>query len=195
MIGADGLGVAVSGAGDVNRDGLADWVVGANRADAQAGRAYVLFGWDTNASLDPRRQVIVGSPASDILDYAGGPLTSVEGGNGRDTLHLRSQDLTLDLRGLAPRVRSIEVIDLSGCGNNTLRLSDANVRRLPQSRTDAPAFMAKALTVLGDPGDRVELDLQGYQRQPDSSGRQVYRKLGASYGIEVSSSVSVVPPT
>ena len=40
-------GYSVAGAGDVNGDGLADIVVGANLADGEeddAGRAYVVFG-------------------------------------------------------------------------------------------------------------------------------------------------------
>jgi hypothetical protein len=43
----DDSGFSVSGAGDVNADGLADVIVGARRADAngdQSGRSYVVFG-------------------------------------------------------------------------------------------------------------------------------------------------------
>ena len=43
----DGLGISVSGAGDINGDGYADIIVGANRADdggQDAGEAYVIFG-------------------------------------------------------------------------------------------------------------------------------------------------------
>ena len=45
---ADGSGVSVSGAGDINGDGIADLVVGADRADLDgkinAGQSYVIFG-------------------------------------------------------------------------------------------------------------------------------------------------------
>ncbi len=40
----DGLGESVAGAGDVDGDGLADLVIGAPTANADAGRAYVIFG-------------------------------------------------------------------------------------------------------------------------------------------------------
>lgn len=40
----DGLGESVAAAGDVDGDGLADLIVGAPTANADAGRAYVIFG-------------------------------------------------------------------------------------------------------------------------------------------------------
>ena len=40
----DGLGFSVSGAGDINGDGVGDLIVGANNAANGAGRAYVIFG-------------------------------------------------------------------------------------------------------------------------------------------------------
>lgn len=54
----DALGNAVSGAGDVNGDGLADVIVGASEAGdcaysfCQRGRAYVIFGKPDNQSVD-----------------------------------------------------------------------------------------------------------------------------------------------
>ncbi len=40
----DGSGVSVSGAGDINHDGIDDLVVGASNADSFAGKAYAFFG-------------------------------------------------------------------------------------------------------------------------------------------------------
>ncbi|MEM9532351.1 MAG: hypothetical protein AAGA23_15655 [Pseudomonadota bacterium] len=58
----DSLGISVSGAGDVNGDGLADIIVGAVGADrdtfSYAGAAYVVFGKPGNA------QVLAGDPAT-----------------------------------------------------------------------------------------------------------------------------------
>ena len=49
-------GVSVSGAGDVNGDGLADYIIGANLANPDgrllAGSAYVLFGSVSPAAID-----------------------------------------------------------------------------------------------------------------------------------------------
>jgi hypothetical protein len=52
----DRSGISVSGAGDVNGDGLADVIVGADYADpggdGQAGESYVVFGKADNGSVD-----------------------------------------------------------------------------------------------------------------------------------------------
>jgi Ca2+-binding RTX toxin-like protein len=40
----DGLGLAVSAAGDINNDGIADLIVGARQGEASSGLSYVVFG-------------------------------------------------------------------------------------------------------------------------------------------------------
>lgn len=92
----------------------------------------------------------------------------------------------LDLTAAVPRVESIETIDLRGNGAQTVRLDDRAIRRLPASRAGVPAPLAKALIVLGDADDRLELDLAGFERIADNAGRLVYRKSGAFYGVELS---------
>jgi hypothetical protein len=55
----DYSGFSVSGAGDVNGDGIDDLIIGADRADpngnSDAGESYVIFGRDLNASLEALR--------------------------------------------------------------------------------------------------------------------------------------------
>ncbi len=127
----DRAGISVSGAGDVNGDGFADLIVGANRADVtksegdtrdDAGEAYVLFGGP--AGLSTEAAAVLGTDGNDVLNADGAAtvvlagagddvlnidgfgatdLLRFDGGSGTDTLRLANTDigLSLDLRTLA----------------------------------------------------------------------------------------------
>ena len=79
----DNAGVSVAGAGDVNRDGFADLIVGARGADpngSDSGASYVIYGRATG-SLDR-----AGTDGNDIL--GGGDWDdTLSGLGGRDTIH------------------------------------------------------------------------------------------------------------
>jgi len=79
--GYDSAGIGVSGAGDVNGDGLADLLVGARGADpagrTYAGESYVVFGKSDTATVDLRKVkkgqggfVILGADAYDLSGEA-----------------------------------------------------------------------------------------------------------------------------
>ncbi|EJM99159.1 hypothetical protein PMI40_03765 [Herbaspirillum sp. YR522] len=87
--------------------------------------------------------------------------TGVHGGGGIDTLKLTGANQTLDLAGLTglpttAKISSIEKIDLTGTGNNTLKLSLNDVLNLG----GRDLFVADGKTqfmVNGNAGDKVEL--------------------------------------
>ena len=74
----DGSGYSVSGAGDINGDGIADLVVGAPGASGSAGSTYVIFGstspWNSPISLSSLNGsngfVLIGENANDGSGYS-----------------------------------------------------------------------------------------------------------------------------
>ncbi|MCF3194467.1 Ig-like domain-containing protein [Pseudomonas bubulae] len=89
-----------------------------------------------------------------LLDPAG---SGIHGGGGIDTLKLTGQNQILDLTNLGQKLESIEVIDLMGNGNNTLKLSLTDV--LEQG--GASLFTNDGhiqMMVKGNAGDAVILD-------------------------------------
>ncbi|TYP78771.1 FG-GAP repeat protein, partial [Maritimibacter alkaliphilus HTCC2654] len=90
--GGDNFGIAAAAASDVNGDGLADIMIGANLNDdiaASSGKAYIVYGRgpsspvDRSGSADPN--TLLGSPFGDILNGLGGE-DDLQGGDGDDTL-------------------------------------------------------------------------------------------------------------
>jgi hypothetical protein len=193
----DAAGVASATGGDIDGDGLDDVLVGAllhRLARPLAGGVYVAFGWDMSGALANRHEVLQGTPFEDYLVLPRLPVVKVRGGNGRDTLVIDGHGLDIDLAGESARFRSIEVIDLRGDGANTLRLDDAAVRRIPKNHAGFAFGLAHTLTVLGDPDDRLQMDLSGYDVINGTEGRAVYARVGAFYGLEVSQVLPIVAP-
>ena len=80
----------------------------------------------------------------------------IQGNGGIDTLKLTKADQVLDLTALAGKLTSVEVIDITGTGNNTLTLSLAEV--LENGTVDQ--FVANGrvqMMVKGNAGDAVSL--------------------------------------
>jgi hypothetical protein len=186
-------GAPVSSVGDANGDGLDDWIIGSTNTNSVNG-AYILYGWDTSQNLAGRATALHGVRGGEPLVFDGRPLISATGSSQQDVLAFTGAGLTLDLGALTPRLSSIEEIDLTGNGDNTLVLTDAAIRRIPDTRVGAPATLGKTLIVVGDPGDRVIFDRSGYGDLASNAGRAVLGKTGAFYGLEITSTDMIVAP-
>ena len=84
----DRLGISVSGAGDVNGDGLADLILGAHYAapggDNRAGESYVVFGKASSSPIDldnlgSRGFIISGIDANDLSGFSAAGAGDVNG--------------------------------------------------------------------------------------------------------------------
>jgi hypothetical protein len=220
---ADWTGTSVAGAADINGDGLDDMVVGApgdfysddpRRPLPDVGRVFALFGRERNGleQVAGPRAVLIGGSSDDVLSYDGvAKRGRINGGHGRDTLRIAGATTVLldtvqegalmlgesgeqQRTTYVLRATSVEVIDLTSAGATDLRLDDAAVRRIPQSRRGLPFGLAKTLTVLGGAEDRLLMDLSGYELAGENEGRQVYRRSDAFYGLEVSPELPVSAP-
>ncbi|VWD54796.1 hemolysin-type calcium-binding region [Burkholderia lata] len=80
----------------------------------------------------------------------------LNGGDGIDTMKLTGTDQMLDLRLLNGKLESIEVIDITGTGDNTLKLSLGDVLELGEKDLFVNDGKTQMM-VKGDVGDAVQL--------------------------------------
>lgn len=127
------------------------------------------FGISEIGAFDPREQVIEGGSdvyyggdidnifsVADINDLAG-ISAGIKAGAGTDTLMLTGADQTLDLSAIAGKLESIEIIDITGTGNNTLNLSLGDVLEQGEFSLFTEDETVQMI-VKGNTGDVVNLD-------------------------------------
>ncbi|CRL51644.1 Ig-like domain-containing protein [Pseudomonas sp. URMO17WK12:I11] len=85
-----------------------------------------------------------------------GQIDRIDGNRGVDALNLLGTDQVLDLSAVVGRLSSIEVIDLTGTGNNTVKVSLGDVLELGNHRAFTSDDTAQ-LAVKGNTGDVVLL--------------------------------------
>ncbi len=217
----DYAGLSVSSAGDINGDGFDDLIVGARDGDdggANAGEGYVIFGGAFGASAVPvtltgtaAANRLIGSTGNDMLAGGGGAdslrggagndvlavsdltFRSVDGGTGTDTLRLDGSGLSLNLTSVATNViDSIEQIDLTGTGNNSLTLSRLSVLGVTEERSGGTTI----LSVLGNAGDSVNFSDSGwvYQGSAVSDGISYERYSNGTVEVRLEPAISVNIP-
>ncbi|AFZ31777.1 FG-GAP repeat protein [Gloeocapsa sp. PCC 7428] len=137
--------------GKVTRQGTAgnDLLLGTNNDDILVGG----LGNDTlrgGAGSD----VLYGGAGNDVLSY-GAIDRRIDGGSGTDTLAVDISGLTIDLTTTPNnRITGIEIIDLTGTGDNTLQLTRLDLLDLSDTTNQ--------LIVKGNTGDRITSTLQGW---------------------------------
>ena len=168
----------LGGSGDdaLSDGGIAKTLVGGAGNDSlTATAASVLYG---GAGDD---LFVIGQAMRDALQSPMGSvfnvdrLARIDGGSGTDTLALSGSGLVLDLTEVAnpaagaphggSRLSSIEIVDLTGSGNNTLKLTARDVIDLTDFNailTSGPADNRHQLLVDGNVGDRVVLMESGW---------------------------------
>ncbi len=213
----DHAGISVSSAGDVNRDGFDDLIVGARFGDdggTNAGEAYVVLGGAFGHGSTPvttagttasemligglgddtltgggGADVLRGGAGSDVLGVSDLSFADVDGGTGIDTLRLDGAGLSLDLAATLPaEITSIEKIDLTGSGNNTLTVDKLSVLDITEERTDGTGV----LTVLGNAGDVVDVADAGwfYQGSISDGGVTFERYANGAAELRVENGVT-----
>jgi len=182
----DTLGTAIAGGGDIDGDGLGDFIVGAPGSDAvqdESGSVYVVFGAGWRGNVDyvgsDGGDTYVGSPGADgivagqgadmigggggsdvvytgagadTIELTAGQFFRIDGGSGQDSLVVVDADITLNFVAIPnPAIVDIEVIDLTGTGDNSLTMDEDDVR--------AVMGVGRQLQIIGDEGDSVTIDL------------------------------------
>ena len=181
----DRSGTSVRMAGDVNGDGYADILIGANQADpggdSESGETYVVFGRDYTESVTQEgtvsdetfwgtggADVIVAGGGNDRLVGLGGA-DNLIGGAGDDALVVSSVDFrrivggsgsdTLELYGRGRTLDLTLISDTDVTGVEAIDITGSGNNRLVLNYMEVLNLSdtSNTLSIVGDTGDSVEL--------------------------------------
>ena len=164
--GANGDAIGTTGPDTLNGTSGNNQLVGGDGNDTLTGNggADVLYGGRGNDTLVANADNV----AKMSLSGTSQAIARVDGGSGTDTFQLAGAGILLDLSLLSgPALQNVEKIDLTGSGNNTLKLSladmlqsfdDSNVFNSSNTTSGLAAKVTRnQLMVDGDAGDKVVL--------------------------------------
>ena len=130
--------------------------------------------------------VMHGGAGDDVLRVADLGFANLDGGSGTDTLALSGAGMVLDLTQIANnKLTEIEAIDLSGSGNNTLRLTALEVLNLSST--------SNTLRVDGDAGDWLVLGDAAWVRGATALGYTSFALGQATLQVATTVAVAVAP--
>ena len=199
---SDQLGAAVSSAGDVNRDGFADLLLGVRSASPAAvvagGRVYVVFGKDftstvthagttggDNFSGTGAADDMVGGLGDDTLAGKGGA-DALSGGAGNDTLSVSdltfvrvdggtgTDTLALDGAGMSLNLTAIGDLRLLNIEAIDLTGTGNNSLTLTKLELLNLSPLSNTLKVSGNAGDVLTFDLVNWTKGATVSGFTTY---------------------
>jgi methionine-rich copper-binding protein CopC len=122
------FGEGISGAGDINGDGLADIIIGARLTNSSAGAYYIVLGGTNtvtnavNLTGTSSGEAVLGTAGNDVLIGNGG-VDRFFAGKGNDTIVLQASDVT----NLASNSGTTRALVNAGTGFDTLRLNGTNL--------------------------------------------------------------------
>ena len=150
----------------------ADFIYGDDGNDVITGLADddILIGGLGDDTLDggAGNDVLKGAAGDDVIVYDSADVLGVDGGSGIDTLRVDGTGVSLSLTTVNTTeyyslYQNIEVIDLTGSGNNTLTLTALDVIHMSNSPASMETFsgsdsFSHVLRVDGNSGDVVDLN-------------------------------------
>lgn len=191
IIGADGSDIAGNEAGSVYVMFGAGWTgrvgyVGGPADDTFVG-APANEGMVAGQSADTLRggggsDVLYGGAGPDTFEIPLGQFFRIDGGSGPDTVSIPGLDVVLNLGVIVNNAMvDIEVVDITGEGNNEVILLDEDVRAMVGANN--------LLQIVGDKGDTADIDLSGGTWAADGAAGGFDRYTNGVVTLEVSTEI------
>lgn len=164
--------------------GVTQGTSGNDTITGSAGADQIIAGaGDDTITSGGGADVIYGASGDDEIIVAGTTFFRIDGGLGTDTLTFTGSDLDINLKDANIGIKNIDVIDITGSGDNSLTIDNADVGQIADSKT---------LRIIGDAGDSINIG-EGWSRGNDfTEGSIDYQTyiIGA-IKIEIATAISI----